>query len=97
MLDVDLQSGKEEIIHLSNKVSIVIFRLEEKPKTNQALNMLKTCTIIWSKFERFQASFLVCDKYVSVGSTIFSASKKPMILSNCFIKLFLLVIAFDEN
>ena len=43
---------------------IIIFKVEkkkkkEKPATNQALNILKTFIVIWSKFERFLVCFLV--------------------------------------
>ena len=46
---------EKEITHLFTELSIFKF---EKNTTNQALNILKTCTVIRGNFERFQVCFL---------------------------------------
>ena len=49
---------EEQITHLFSEVSVFIFKFEQKI-TNQALNMLNTCTIVRGNFERFHVCFLV--------------------------------------
>ena len=46
---------EKEITHLFTELSIFKF---EKNTTNQALNILKTCTVMRGNFERFQVCFL---------------------------------------
>ena len=48
---------EEESTHLLNEVSIFSFRFG-KNTTNQALNTLKTCTVMRGNLERFQVCFL---------------------------------------
>ena len=47
---------ENEITHLFNEASIFIFKFE-KNTTNQAQNILKTCTTIRGTFEQFQDVF----------------------------------------
>ena len=54
--DNDLE---EEITHLFNEEVFLYSSLKNKNTTNQALNILETCTIIQGNFERFQVCFLV--------------------------------------
>ena len=54
--DNDLE---EEISHLFNEVSFFIFKFKKNNKTNDARNILKTCTVMRSNFEQFQLCFLV--------------------------------------
>ena len=53
--DNDLE---EEITYLFNEVSTFIFKFK-KNTTNQALNVLKTCTFILDNFERSKICFLI--------------------------------------
>ena len=60
---LDKDNDLEEIItHLFNEVRIFIFKFE-KNTTNQALNIFKSCTVIWCNFERFQVCFLLKQQY----------------------------------
>ena len=38
---------------------LLLFLSLKKGTTNQALNIFKTCTVIWGNFEQFQVCFLV--------------------------------------
>ena len=55
LLDQD-NNLEEEITHLCNEV--FLFSSLKKNTTNQALNILKICTVIRDNFERFQVCFL---------------------------------------
>ena len=57
LLDED-NDLEEEIIDLFNEVSISIFKFE-KNTTSQALNILKSCTVIRGNFKRNKVCFLV--------------------------------------
>ena len=61
LLDKD-NDLEEEITHLFNEVSNFIFKFK-KNTTDQALNILKTCTIIRGNFKQFQVCFLVKHQY----------------------------------
>ena len=63
------------ITHLFNEVSIFIFNFEKKPTAYQALNILKTCTVIRDNFERFQVCFIVEQQF---GTTISPTNKDSM-------------------
>ena len=58
LLDED-NDLEEEITHLFNEEVFLYSSLKNKNTTNQALNIVKTCTIIQGNFERFQVCFLV--------------------------------------
>ena len=53
---------KEKLTHLFKEVSVFILKFE-KNTTNQALNILKTCTAIRDNFERFQVCFMLQQQY----------------------------------
>ena len=82
--DSDLE---EDIIHLFNEVSFLFLSLKKNKETKtkksnkQALNILKTCTVIRGNFERFQVYFLAWQQ-----NTIFLTNKESMILIKCLIK-----------
>ena len=90
LLDKD-NALEEKIIHFLDEVIIFIIKFEKnktkKPTTNQVLNVLKTCTVIWCNFKQFQILFFYLGFLTRTFMIHWTAEKEEVYFFDFFLQL----------